>query len=71
MPPVLSKPCESLSFLESEGVHASSITLVHEETDGIEILDVAQGTYFKDSDKAATYHDISDCSLELVLYVKE
>ena len=32
---------ESLSFLESEGVHASSITLVHEETNGIEILDIA------------------------------
>ena len=45
---------ESLSFLESEGIHASSVTLVHDETDDVEILDIAHGTY----------QCLDDCSLK-------
>lgn len=62
---------ESLSFLESEGLHASSITLVHDETKDIEILDIAHGTYSKGSDNCASHPGQDDCSLEIVLYVKE
>ena len=62
---------ESLSFLESEGVHASSITLVHDETNDVEVLDIAQGTYSKGSDDSMTTQDSDDYSLEMVLYVKE
>lgn len=62
---------ESLSSLESEGVHASSITLVHEETHDIEILDIAHSVYSKGSDNGATYHNLNDRSIKMVLYVKE
>ena len=62
---------ESLSFLESEGVHASSITLVHDETNDVEVLDIAHGTYSKGSDDSMTTQDSDDYFLEMVLYVKE
>ena len=62
---------ESFSFLESEGVHASSITLVHDKTNDIEVLDIAHSTYSKGSHNDTTAHSLDDCSLEMVLYVKE
>ena len=59
------------SFLESEGVHVSSITLVHNEMNDIEVLDISHGTYSKNSCNDTTDHSVDDCSLEMVLYVKE
>lgn len=49
----------------------SSITLVHDETYDIEVLDIAYGTYSKGSRNDTTDHSLDDCSLEMVLYVKE
>lgn len=65
--PIHSDIKESLTFLEGEGVHVSSITLVHNETNDVEILDVAKGTYSKGDDNSGQ----EDCSLEMVMYVKE
>ena len=57
--------------MESEGVHVSSVTLVHDETSEVEILDIMHGIYSKSSDNCASYSGLDDCSLEMVLYVKE
>ena len=54
---------------EGEGVHASSVTLIHDETDDVEVLDLVSGTYSKRIDNVSA--PVSDnCSLEMVLYVK-
>ena len=49
----------------------SSITLVHDEMNDIEVIDKAHGTYSKGSHNDTTDHSVDDCSLEMVLYVKE
>ena len=61
---------QSLTFLEGEGVHASSVTLVHDQTNDVEVLDIAHGTFSKGVDTIRTGM-LDDCSLEMVLYVKE
>ena len=57
---------QALLFLEDEGVHATSVTLVHTETSQKEVLDLHQSTYSKPDESSST-----DESLEVVLYVKE
>lgn len=57
---------QALLFLEDEGVSASSITLVHTETNEKEVLHVNEGTFSKRNDSNP------ECNgLEVVLYVEE
>ena len=56
---------QALLFLEQDGVSASSVTLVHNETNETEILDLETGTYSKPETSS-----INDITLA-ILYVKD
>ena len=56
---------QALSFLDSDGVHPSSITLVHNNTSEMEILDLESGVYKKPENTSIA------CETELALFVKD